>query len=117
MARRRFVIHNMWTTLWIVPVFACVRPPACQPLTVRTCVTEPAPGGPTPEDATSPPDLDLELVWREALDGLDDSLLSPQHRAWVNLTRPLGLVAGNAVLEAPNDFVKEIGRASCRERV
>ena len=70
-------------------------------------MTEPAPGGPTPEGAR-PPDLDLALVWRQALDGLDDSLLSPQHRAWVNLTRPLGLVEGNAVLEAPNDFVKEV---------
>ena len=86
-------------------------------MTVRTCVTEPAPGGPTPEDPAPSADLDLDLVWRQALDGLDDSLLSPQHRAWVNLTRPLGLVAGNAVLEAPNDFVKEVLDSRLRQVV
>ncbi len=72
-------------------------------------MTESASGGTTPDDgASAPPDLDLDLVWRQALDGLDDSLLSPQHRAWVNLTRPLALVEDNALLEAPNDFVKEV---------
>ena len=78
-------------------------------------MTDPDPGDPNPAGADPPPDL--ELVWRQALDGLDDSLLSPQHRAWVNLTRPLGLVEGNAVLEAPNDFVKEVLDSRLREVV
>ena len=72
-------------------------------------MTKSEPGEPIPAGAAaSPPDLDLNLVWRHALDGLDDNLLSPQHRAWVNLTRPLALVEGTALLEAPNDFVKEV---------
>ena len=31
----------------------------------------------------------------------------PQHKAWLSLTRPLGLVADTALLAAPNEFVRE----------
>ena len=40
--------------------------------------------------------------------GLDDGALSPAHRAWVNLTRPLGLVEDTALLAAPNEFAKDV---------
>ena len=74
----------------------------------RTRVTDPAARA-TSIDVDAPAaHLDLDSVWRRALDGLDDGVLSPQHRAWVNLTRPLGLVEDTALLAAPNDFVKEV---------
>jgi chromosomal replication initiator protein len=57
----------------------------------------------------SPDDpLNLEQVWARAVDGLSDGALSPQHRAWVGLTRPLGLVEDTALLAAPNEFAKEV---------
>jgi chromosomal replication initiator protein len=52
--------------------------------------------------------LDLEQVWARALDGLSEGQLSPQHRAWVGLTRPLGLVEDTALLAAPNEFAKDV---------
>ena len=33
--------------------------------------------------------------------------LRPQHKAWLSLTRPLGLVEDTALLAAPNEFAKE----------
>jgi chromosomal replication initiator protein len=50
----------------------------------------------------------LERVWTSAVEGLPESALSPQHRAWVRLTRPLGLVEDTALLAAPNEFAKDV---------
>lgn len=58
--------------------------------------------------ALPPAPLDLDAVWAEAVAGLSDSALSPQHRAWVGLTRPLGLVEDTALLAAPNEFAKDV---------
>jgi len=55
-----------------------------------------------------PAPLDLDEVWHRAVASLGDGLLSPQHRAWVALTRPLGLVEDTALLAAPNDFAKDV---------
>ncbi|MCW2723933.1 MAG: chromosomal replication initiator protein DnaA [Frankiales bacterium] len=52
--------------------------------------------------------LELDEVWTRAVEGLSDGQLSPQHRAWVALTRPLGLVEDTALLAAPNDFAKDV---------
>src|SRR6476659_10878055 len=54
------------------------------------------------------PVLELEEVWARAVNGLSDGQLSPQHRAWVGLTRPLGLVEDTALLAAPNEFAKDV---------
>jgi chromosomal replication initiator protein len=62
----------------------------------------------------APPVLDLEVVWQRAKSSLADGDLSPQHRAWVNLTRPLGLVEDTVLLAAPNDLVKEVLEARLR---
>ncbi|MCU1589695.1 MAG: chromosomal replication initiator protein DnaA [Frankiales bacterium] len=51
---------------------------------------------------------ELEEVWARALDSLSDGELSPQHRAWLGLTRPLGLVEDTALLAAPNEFAKDV---------
>ena len=58
--------------------------------------------------AADAPGLELDAVWARVIAGLAEGALSPQHRAWVNLTRPLGLVEDTALLAAPNDLVKEV---------
>ncbi len=55
-----------------------------------------------------PDPLALDEVWTRAIAGLPDGALSPQHRAWVRLTRPLGLVEDTALLAAPNEFAKDV---------
>jgi chromosomal replication initiator protein len=50
----------------------------------------------------------LDKVWYRVIAGLSESALSPQHRAWVDLTRPLGLVEDTALLAAPNELVKDV---------
>ena len=55
-----------------------------------------------------PGPLGLDEVWTRAVAGLADGALSPQHRAWVGLTRPLGLVEDTALLAAPNEFAKDV---------
>ena len=52
--------------------------------------------------------IDLVAVWERSLDGLSDGILNAQNRAWISLTRPLGLVEDTALLAAPNDFTKEL---------
>ena len=51
---------------------------------------------------------DLVLVWAQAVAGVADGSLSAQQRAWLRLTRPLGLVQDTALLSAPNEFTKDL---------
>jgi len=39
---------------------------------------------------------------------MDEAAMTPQQRAFVNLTRPLGLVEDTALLAAPNEFTKDV---------
>jgi chromosomal replication initiator protein len=50
---------------------------------------------------------DLAEVWARSLDGLADLHIQPHQRAWLKLTRPLGLVENTALIATPNEFVKE----------
>jgi chromosomal replication initiator protein len=50
---------------------------------------------------------DLADVWARSLADLADMQIEPHQRAWLQLTRPLGLVENTALIAAPNDFVKE----------
>ncbi len=50
---------------------------------------------------------DLTDVWARSLDGLADLQIQPHQRAWLKLTRPLGLVENTALIATPNEFVKE----------
>jgi len=52
-------------------------------------------------------DDDLTDVWARSLADLADMHIEPHQRAWLQLTRPLGLVGNTALIAAPNDFVKE----------
>ncbi len=76
-------------------------------------MTNPEPGSSDPAAeldllAAGPVERTLEQIWIEAVDGLPEGGLSPQQRAWVGLTRPLGLVESTALLAAPNEFAKEV---------
>ncbi len=51
---------------------------------------------------------DLGDVWTRAVTRFDDNnAIRPHHKAWIGLTRPLGLVEDTALLAAPNEFAKE----------
>ena len=52
-------------------------------------------------------DDDLSEVWARSLADLADMHIEPHQRAWLQLTRPLGLVENTALIAAPNEFVKE----------
>ena len=52
--------------------------------------------------------LDLVAAWERCLAEFGDGVLSPQHKAFFSLTRPLGLVEHTALLAAPNEFTKEL---------
>jgi chromosomal replication initiator protein len=50
---------------------------------------------------------DLAEVWARSLAELAGMQIEPGHRAWLQLTRPLGLVENTALIATPNEFVKE----------
>jgi chromosomal replication initiator protein len=52
--------------------------------------------------------VNLDAVWTRAIEGLADGAVSPQQRAWLRLTRPLGLVEDTALLAAPTEFAKDV---------
>jgi chromosomal replication initiator protein len=52
-------------------------------------------------------ETDLAEVWTRSLDELSDLHIEPHQRAWLRLTRPLGLVENTALIATPNEFVKE----------
>jgi chromosomal replication initiator protein len=52
-------------------------------------------------------EADLAEVWARSLAGLADMQIEPHQRAWLKLTRPLGLVENTALIATPNEFVKE----------
>lgn len=57
----------------------------------------------------------LERAWEQALGDVADSILTPQQRAFVRLTRPLALVEDTAVVVAPNDFTKDVLETRLRD--
>jgi chromosomal replication initiator protein len=63
------------------------------------------------------PGDDFSLIWRRALDALDASGVTPQHRAFVRLTRLVGLLDGTALLAAPNELTKEFLEQRMRQTV
>src|SRR6516164_7438676 len=50
---------------------------------------------------------DLAEVWALSLEKFSDLQIEPHQRAWLRLTRPLGLVENTALIATPNEFVKE----------
>jgi chromosomal replication initiator protein len=60
---------------------------------------------------------DLARVWEEVVQELASGMLSPQQRAWMRVTRPIGLLDGTALLAAPSDFAKEAIERALREPI
>ncbi len=54
------------------------------------------------------PGVDFTAVWHRAVTTLDAQGISPKERAFVRLTRPVGLLNDTALLAAPNDLTKEV---------
>ncbi|MGP8001181.1 MAG: chromosomal replication initiator protein DnaA [Streptosporangiaceae bacterium] len=52
-------------------------------------------------------ETDLAEVWARSLEELATMQIEPHQRAWLKLTRPLGLVENTALIATPNEFVKE----------
>ena len=52
-------------------------------------------------------ETDLAEVWARSLDDLNGIQIEAHQRAWLKLTRPLGLVENTALIATPNEFVKE----------
>ena len=50
---------------------------------------------------------DLADVWNRAISQLDDPSVRPHQRAWLSLTRPIGLLEDTALLAAPNTYAKD----------
>jgi chromosomal replication initiator protein len=53
-------------------------------------------------------DNELTAMWNAALNSLSDGTLSPQQKAFVSLTQPLGLVEDTVLIAAPNEFTKDV---------
>jgi chromosomal replication initiator protein len=58
----------------------------------------------------------LGVVWDEVVQELWETT-SPQQRAWMRVTRPIGLLDGTALLAAPSDFAKEAIERALREPI
>ena len=50
----------------------------------------------------------LDVIWAKTLESLTSGLMTAQQRAFVNLTKPLGIVGDTALIAAPNDFTKDV---------
>ncbi len=60
------------------------------------------------DDAVTDPGLvDISEAWQRARTRFDTEERRPQHRVWISMTRPLGLVQNTALLAAPNPFAKD----------
>jgi chromosomal replication initiator protein len=62
-------------------------------------------------------DPDFSSVWRRAIAALEALGVTPQQRAFVRLTRPVGLLDGTALLAAPNELTKEVLEQRMREAI
>ncbi|HEY0806431.1 MAG TPA: DnaA/Hda family protein, partial [Pseudonocardiaceae bacterium] len=52
--------------------------------------------------------INLGVVWEQVVQELSEGpLLSPQQRAWLRVTRPIGMLDGTLLLAAQSDFAKE----------
>jgi chromosomal replication initiator protein len=60
---------------------------------------------------------DLGQVWNAVVRELSTGTLSPQQRAWMRVTRPIGLLDGTALLAAPSDFAKDAIERALREPI
>ncbi len=80
-------------------------------LDARTALSGPTPGQELAGAVAPDLSANLAAVWDDVLAGLSSAgseAIGARDRAWLRLTRPLGVVGGTALLAAPNDFTKEL---------
>jgi chromosomal replication initiator protein len=61
--------------------------------------------------------MNLSVVWEQVVRELSAGTLSPQQRAWMRVTRPIGLLDGTALLAAPSEFAKDAIERALREPI
>jgi chromosomal replication initiator protein len=61
--------------------------------------------------------VDIVAVWNRVKHRFDDPSVRPQQKAWIGLTRPLGLVEDTVLLAAPNDFAKDFLENRLRQMI
>ncbi|MGX7823744.1 chromosomal replication initiator protein DnaA [Actinokineospora sp. 24-640] len=61
--------------------------------------------------------MNLGVVWEQVVRELSAGTLSPSQRAWMRMTRPIGLLDGTALLSAPSEFAKEAIERALREPI
>ncbi|WP_216212298.1 chromosomal replication initiator protein DnaA [Amycolatopsis aidingensis] len=61
--------------------------------------------------------VNLGVIWEQVVRELSNGTLSPQQRAWMRVTRPIGLLDGTALLAAPSDFAKEAIERALRDPI
>jgi chromosomal replication initiator protein len=61
--------------------------------------------------------MNLGVVWEQVVRELSAGTLSPQQRAWMRVTRPIGLLDGTALLAAPSDFAKDAIERALRDPI
>jgi len=61
--------------------------------------------------------VNLGVVWEQVVRELSAGTLSPQQRAWMRVTRPIGLLDGTALLAAPSEFAKDAIERVLREPI
>jgi chromosomal replication initiator protein len=63
--------------------------------------------------------VDLKKVWLSVIETISEE--APQHRAWLTITKPLGLIPGendaNLLLAAPNNFAKDVIESRLRQNL
>ena len=75
----------------------------------------------SPVEAPLDPTLavDLKKVWLSVIETISED--APQHRAWLTITKPLGLIPGesdaNLLLAAPNNFAKDVIESRLRQNL
>ncbi len=60
---------------------------------------------------------DLGQIWNQVVQELSAGTLSAQQRAWMRVTRPIGLLDNTALLAAPSDFAKDAIERVLREPI
>ena len=91
-------MHSLWKTVWTINSGRRREQARVADSTEET------------RPATVPATASEELgpVWVRTLAGLADGSLSPQHRAFLRLTRPMAVVGDTVLIAAPNDFARDV---------
>ncbi|MBW3663209.1 MAG: chromosomal replication initiator protein DnaA [Actinobacteria bacterium] len=66
-------------------------------------------------DVTPDPPLDLEVLWKQSLDDVVETVTSPAQRQWLHATRPVGFTDDTVILATPHAFAREWLDTRCGE--